>query len=314
MGLLFAFLGTAAWGAAVSIVGPGFSKRSVLYWNLGAELVIYTTVVIALDLVHRGLRNEHALALRVTAANAALDREARAVGDLQREMLPSGPPVLAGYEWQVQYSTSTHAGGDYYDFFVLPQGRLGVFLGDASGHGPQAAVLMAMMRVLLHTSPEPLLQPGPVLSRLAEQIAQTVPVGRFATACYCVLDPASGALEFCLAGHPPPFIVRRTPSRVEALPLRGGPPLGWPAPSSFEAGRTVLEPGDTLMLYTDGLTEAMGPGQQMFGEGPLRATLEDGAALPLVGLRDRVLARLEAHTGGAPLDDDLTLLLLRRLA
>ena len=311
LGLLLAGLSTIAWALAVRLAGPGFSTPTVFYWNLAVELAIYVTLAIAIDRVHRGLRNERLLVERVTAARDELDREARAVGDLQREMLPAQPPSMPGYEWQLHYSTSTHAGGDYYDFFDLRDGRLGVFLGDASGHGPQAAILMAMMRGLLHTTPDPLCPPDQVLARLGQQIARTVPEGRFATACYALLDPASGRLEFSLAGHPPPLLLRVRGDVLEELPMRGGPPLGRFGESAFEAGVEALLPGDTLVLFTDGLTEAMGPNRELFGDDQLRQALRGAGSLPLAGLRDRVLARLAAHTAGAPLEDDLTLLMLR---
>jgi len=313
MGMLVSLLSTVAWGVAVKLVGPGFSKASVFYWNLAVELAVYLTIAIALDRVHRGIRNERRLAERIALAHQALERDAKAVGDLQREMLPPGPPRVRGYEFQMHYATSTQAGGDYYDFFSLPGGRTGVFVGDASGHGPQAAVLMAMLRVLLHTTTEALTSPARVLSRLGRQIARTVPDGRFATACYAVLDPASGHIDFSLAGHPPPLILRREDGALEELPMCGGPPLGLLTESVFAAGATTLRPGDTLILYTDGLTEGMSPTRELFGEDGFRQALEGAEGLPLAVLRDRVLVGLAAHTAGAALEDDLTLLMLRRV-
>jgi sigma-B regulation protein RsbU (phosphoserine phosphatase) len=185
-------------------------------------------------------------------------------------------------------------------------------VGDASGHGAQAAVLMAMMRVLLHTTAEALTSPGAVLARLGHQIAQTIPDGRFATACYVVLDPASGRIDFSLAGHPPPLILRATGGAPDELPLTGGPPLGLIVEGQFDAGVETLRPGDTLVLYTDGLTESASPSQELFGDVRLKHALRGAEALSLVELRARILARLEAHTSGAGLEDDLTLLLLRR--
>ena len=144
--LVLAFLSTMAWGIAVRIVGPDFTKPSVFYWNLGAELAVYVTIAVSLARIRRGLLHERQLVERLDLARGALDRETQAVGDLQREMLPPSLPAIRGYEWQVFYETSTRAGGDYYDFFTLPDGRIGVLLADASGHGAQATVLMAMMR------------------------------------------------------------------------------------------------------------------------------------------------------------------------
>jgi len=311
-GLVVALLSAVAWGTAVRLVGPVTLRPSVFYWNLGVELGIYLTSAVGLARIHVGLRHERRLVERLRMVNAALDRETRAVGDLQREMLPSSPPQVPGYELQIHYSTSTYAGGDYYDFFLQPDGRIGILLSDASGHGAQAAVLMAMMRALLHSSAEALAPPDRVLSRLDRQIGQAVPHGRFTTACYVVLEPSSGQIDFSLAGHPPPLLLRDAGGALEELPMLGGPPLGLFPQSRFEVGSTTIRRGDTLILYTDGLTEGMNATRELFGDERLREALQAVGPLPLVELRNRVLARFDAHTAGAPLADDMTLLMLRR--
>jgi serine phosphatase RsbU (regulator of sigma subunit) len=311
-GLLIACLSAVAWATAVHFVGPSFSKASVFYWNLGVEFAVYLITAVAFDRVHRLLLQERRLSEQLNLVKGALDRETQAVGELQREMLPPALPEVPGYEWQAYYTASSNAGGDYYDFFLLSDGRIAFLVGDASGHGAQAAVLMAMMRVLLHTTSEALTPPDRVLARLGDQIAQTVPLGRFATACYAVLEPSSGRIEFSLAGHPPPLILRGDDGAPDELPLLGGPPLGLLPGSAFEAGATSIRPGDTLILYTDGLTESTSPARELFGVDRLREALRCAGALPLVELRDRILARLDAHTAGTALEDDLTLLMLRR--
>ena len=313
-GLVIALLSAVAWGSAVQIVGPAFSKPSVFYWNLGVELVIYGTAAVAVARVRRGLRHERRLVEQLTLVTGTLARETRAVGDLQREMLPESPPEIGGYEWQLCYATSTQAGGDYYDFFELPEGRIGLLLGDASGHGAQAAVLVAMTRVLLRTTTESLASPSRVLDRLGNQIASTIPSGRFVTACYAVLEPSTGRLDLSLAGHPPPLLLRGVGGVLEELESCGGPPLGLFPDSLFAAGATMLLPGDAVILYTDGLTEGMSPTRALFGDDALREALRGMQSLPLSELRDRVMARLEAHRSGAALEDDMTLLMLRRMS
>jgi sigma-B regulation protein RsbU (phosphoserine phosphatase) len=213
----------------------------------------------------------------------------------------------------VYYATSTHAGGDYYDFFGLPDGRVGILLGDASGHGAPAAVLMAMTRVLLHTTDEALAPPDRVLARLGHQLARTVPHGRFVTACYAVLDPPSGRIDFSLAGHPPPHLLRGADGALDELPMLGGPPLGLYPERPFAAGSIEMRPGDTLVTYTDGVTESVSPTRVLFGEDRLREALRGGDALPLVELRRRVVAALDAHAAGAALEDDAAFLMLRRI-
>lgn len=221
-----------------------------------------------------------------------------------------GWDYLSGNEHH--HATSTRAGGDYYDFFELPEGRIGFLVADASGHGAPAAVLMAMLRVLLRTTVEGLESPDQVLAGLNRQLARTLPAGWFVTACYAVLELASGRLTYALAGHDPPLMLRAAGGRPERLAPCGGTPLGPFSGTVYPCGRTTLGPGDTLVVYTDGLAEAMSPEREMFGLERIVAGLTEGRGDTLPALRTRLLARVEAHTASASLDDDLTLLLLRR--
>ena len=116
-GLVLALLSVVAWALAHRLTGVPFSKPSVLYWNLLAELAIYVITAVAVAQTRSGLDRVHALAARLEDSRKALDQETRAVGDLQLKLLPQGAPRLAGYAWEIVYMTSTRAGGDYYDFF-----------------------------------------------------------------------------------------------------------------------------------------------------------------------------------------------------
>jgi serine phosphatase RsbU (regulator of sigma subunit) len=311
-GVALALLSTGAWAVSYFMIGRLYSKSSVLYWNLITELAVYLITALTVASVQRGLDEERTLRLRLDRAHRALDAETRAVGALQRRLLPQGLPKVRGYEWSSHYVTSSRAGGDYFDFFELPDGRIGILVADATGHGAPAAVLMAMTRVLLHTSDEGLAPPEHVLSRLNQQLARALPSGWFVTACYAVLNPASGRLEYALAGHEPPHVLRAQSARAERLRVVGGPPLGPFAAASYAAGVTVLQPGDTLVVHTDGLTEAESPARELFGEERLSRVLEESSPISLTELRGRLLECLEAHRGGAPIRDDLTLLMLRR--
>ena len=234
------------------------------------------------------------------------------VGDLQRSLLPPEPPRVPGYRVAVDYATSARAGGDYYDFFPLPDGRLGVLVADASGHGTPAAVLMAMTRVLLRTAEESLAPPDRVLVDLNRQLARTIPSARFVTACYAVLEPAAGGFEYALAGHNPPLLVSGAAGRIDTLDAADGPPLGVFEDAAFERRVARLEVGDTIVLYTDGWTEAMDAEGRMFGEDRLRTVVLEAADLPADAMRDRLVEALGRHLGATPPADDRTLVLLRR--
>jgi sigma-B regulation protein RsbU (phosphoserine phosphatase) len=311
-GQLLALLSVGCWWMAYRLAAKPFTHASTLYWNLLAELAIYLIVAVAVAQTRLTLERLRATARQLAAARDALDHETRAVGDLQREMLPQEAPELPGYAWDTTYLTSTRAGGDYYDFLRAPDGRISIVVADATGHGAPAAVLMAMLRVLLHAAPVDGATPEELLARLNGQLAGTLVPGRFVTACIASLDPASGRLAYSLAGHPPPLLVRHATRAVVPLELRGGPPLGLLASTTFESGTVVLEPGDTLVIHTDGITEAMDSAQALFGDTRFQEALARSNGQGPATMRESVLAALDGHRRGAPLDDDLSLLLLRR--
>jgi serine phosphatase RsbU (regulator of sigma subunit) len=311
-GVALALASVVGWWVAYGLAGRPFSHLSVLYWNLLAESAIYCITAVAVAEARLGLDRLHETAQLLEAARDALDRETRAVGDLQREMLPSATPAVPGYAWDTTYLTSTRAGGDYYDFLPAADGRVAIVVADASGHGAPAAVLMAMLRALVHAEPAGREAPEAWLAHLNRQLAGTLAPGRFVTACIAWLDPATGRIEYSLAGHPAPWIVRGATHAVVQLDPRGGLPIGLLEAATYERGVARLEPGDTLVLHTDGLTEAMDPAQALFGETRLQEILLHSDGQGLVAMRQGVLEALAAHRRGAPLQDDLSLLLVRR--
>jgi len=141
------------------------------------------------------------LRLETDSVRDELDEELASVGRIQREFLPKGLPDTEHFQWGIYYSTSTCAGGDYYDFFPLPGGRTGVIIADVSGHGSPAAIVMAMTRLLLHTYPGDISPPDAVLKNLNGLLEGNLLLGQFVTAFYCILDPAAMTLEYSNAGH-----------------------------------------------------------------------------------------------------------------
>lgn len=313
VGRALAILSVACWWMAYRLSGKPFTHVRTLYWNLLAELAIYLIVGVAVAQTRLALERLRATALQLAAARDALDKETRAVGDLQREMLPHETPSVPGYAWETVYLTSTRAGGDYYDFLRAPDGRVGIVVADASGHGAPAAVLMAMLRVLLHAEPVGCGAPEKLLARLNGQLTGAMAPGRFVTACVAWLEPGTGRTVYSLAGHPPPWIVRGGAHRAERLAASGGPPLGLFGDARYERGEALLWPGDTLVFHTDGLTEAMDPARELFGETRLADSLAAADGQDLDMMRSTLLARLDQHRAGAALADDLSLLLVRRL-
>ncbi|HZW09097.1 MAG TPA: PP2C family protein-serine/threonine phosphatase [Phycisphaerales bacterium] len=255
------------------------------------------------------LRNELASAL------AALDRELKSVADIQRSLLPAELPRIEGFEFAATYHTSAQAGGDYYDFFPLADGRWGLFIADVAGHGTPAAVLMAVTHAIAHAQPGSHTPPGLLLGYINERLTGTYTrSGAFVTAFYAVLDPAARTLTFARAGHNPPRLARA--GRVLPLEGKGALPLGIVEGQAFEPSVVELERGDLLLLYTDGITEAMTPAQgsglrPLFGLDRLDRLLvacEEATAADCLG---RIRAGVAAFCGDVAQEDDQTLIAIR---
>ena len=253
------------------------------------------------------LRNQHSDAL------VALDRELQIVGDIQRSLLPSALPAIDGFEVAAHYETSARAGGDYYDFFPLDGGGWGLFIADVSGHGTPAAVLMAITHAIAHAQPGTHTPPGALLDYLNNRLARAyTPEGTFVTAFYAVLDPSSRTLTYSRAGHNPPRLARG--DRVLSLDGIGALPLGIVAGQVYDQSTIKLERGDLLLLYTDGITEAMAPSKSadpLFGLGRLDKLLLDCGASSTNECIDRVRSAVAAFCENAPPTDDRTLIAMR---
>jgi sigma-B regulation protein RsbU (phosphoserine phosphatase) len=225
--------------------------------------------------------------------------------------LPDIPTLqLAAY-----YQPSKRAGGDYYDFFPLPDGRWGIFIADVSGHGTPSAVLMAVTHCIAHTYPGPAIPPARVLGYINKHLATsyTDRNGSFVTAFYGIYDPARRSLSYSCAGHNPPRLKRCQDGSLLILNGTNGLPLGITGDESYKQAEQQLELGDQIVFYTDGVTEAHNSAGVMFGTDRLDRVLEN-CALQATALLDEVLRALDAFTCGHPADDDRTLVVARIVA
>lgn len=246
-------------------------------------------------------------------ANDAMDRELRTVGEIQRSLLPTELPVIEGLDMHAFYRPSTRAGGDYYDLFKLADGKWGVFIADVSGHGTPAAVLMAITHALAHSLPGTILPPGGVLAHLNASLSKryTAGTGNFVTAFYAVVDPKSLTMRYAVAGHNPPRLRTRGGAEVTALSGLPGLPLGIFEDEAYEETEITLAPGDSVLLYTDGITEAAShPTHEEFGTDRLDEVFADGAdsAKEIV---EGVVRAVTGFTNGRSPADDQTLLCIR---
>lgn len=277
-----------------------WSVIPVLHWQSG--------------LFGRGTQN---LVLRnqLGEALATLDRELQAVGEIQRSLLPSELPKIDGFDLAAYYLTSARAGGDYYDFFPLDGGMWGMFIADVSGHGTPAAVLMAITHAIAHAKPNKHWPPAELLRYLNDRLARSYTQnGTFVTAFYAVLNPADRSITYSTAGHNPPRLVRG--ERVISLDQAGALPLGILPDIGYSDERIAMEKGDMLVLYTDGITEAMAPkrnggSRELFGTERLDRVLLEGRGESAASSIALIQEAVEAYTDGAPANDDRTLVAMR---
>lgn len=240
------------------------------------------------------------------------EHELKVVADIQRALLPAHMPHLPTLSVAAYYQTSRHAGGDYYDFFPLPDGRCGLLIADVSGHGTPAAVLMAVAHGLAHTYPGPHDRPGALLEYLNRQLyaLHTSHNDTFITAFYGIYDPATRRLSYASAGHNPPRLKRCRDGSLALLDEARRLPLGITPEEAYPDAELQLVPHDQVVLYTDGITEAYDRNNRMFGLARLDAVLET-CSVGASDLLRAVLDALDDHTAGQPAHDDRTLLVLK---
>ena len=261
------------------------------------------------DVLTRNLTWRHRVA--EVKERERIEQELRVARQIQRSLLPEATPDLHGWRFAIYYQPAREVGGDFYDFLELEDGRLGLVVGDATGKGMPAALVMATTRGMLRAVAQNLDSPGEVLARVNDALYPDVPTAMFVTCFYAILDPAAGRLRYANAGHDLPYVLHHGEGTHE---LRAtGMPLGLMPEMSYEEKEAVLGEGDSVLFYSDGLVEAHDPNYEMLGFPRLRALIaEHGKERSLV---DFLLEALYTFTGDDwEQEDDITLLTLRRSA
>lgn len=306
--------------AGSELVVPLVSQRELVGWlALGPRLSeqAYTAD-------DRGLLRNFAaqVAPAVRVAQLVQEREAEAVerarlgyelrfaNQIQQALLPRQTPELHGWQIDVHWQPARAVGGDFYDFLVLEDGRLSLVVADVADKGIPASIVMATTRSILRGTARRLLSPAEALAQANEILVPELPAGMFVTCLYALLDPATGRLQYANAGHNWPF--RQLDGQVEELRATGMA-LGLIPGTHYDEYETTIRPGESLLFYSDGLTEAHAPSGEMFGSRRLERLLQADTQdhKPLIG---RLLAELESFTGpGWTQEDDVTLLSVQRL-
>jgi phosphoserine phosphatase RsbU/P len=252
------------------------------------------------------------LVLLEVADRLSLKGELEVAREIQLAMLPRGTFAVADIQISGATRPANTVGGDFYDVLPLPDGRVIVTLGDVAGKGSPAALLMALLLAVLRTLVEERLEAAALVERLNVQICRHSPGSRFITLFYGVYDPGTGMLTYVNAGQNPPF-VRTADGRFDRLAATGVA-LGMFEHSTFEEKNTRIEPGELLVLYSDGITEAEDPEGQPFEEAGLQQVINRYTSDPPADLGARVLKAAEAHAKNSRFFDDLTILILKRQA
>jgi phosphoserine phosphatase RsbU/P len=238
------------------------------------------------------------------------ERELQLAREIQQRFQPSAPPAVAGYELQGISFPSYQIGGDYYDFILCADGRLVVALGDVSGKGTSAALLMSSLHAAVHAQVASCRPITETVGAVNRYLADNTPANRFVTLFYAELDPVTGSLSFINAGHNPPIIAHGG-GALEQLGA-GGLPLGIVPDFDYREGRTQLRPGDVLVAYSDGVTEQTNPAGDEFGTVRLQEVVARNISRSAAGIRDKIEAALSSFAQGTPAGDDITLLIVKR--
>ena len=244
------------------------------------------------------------------ADRLSLKHDLNVARDIQLAMLPQGTYRAPGVEVHGETRPANTVGGDFYDLVPLPDGRLVIALGDVAGKGSPAALLMALLLAMQRTLIDEGLEPGPLLDRLNAQVLRHAPRSRFVTLFLAVVTP-DGRMSWVNAGQNPPHI-RRANGTTDMLGATGVA-LGMFEGSTYKSEETRLSPGDVLVAYSDGITEAENPAGEPFDDAGLDAVLSAWSAASAPEISRALIGAVTAHVGEARFADDLTVLVMRRV-
>ncbi len=257
------------------------------------------------------IRVENATLLDERIQRERMERELELATEIQQRFQPSAPPKLDGYEFQGISFSCYEIGGDYYDFIPRESHNMIVALGDVSGKGTAAALLMSSLHAAIHAQVSANRDLAEMITSVNRYLADNTPANRFVTLFIAELDPATGVLRYINAGHNPPLIGRSN-GMIEQL-SSGGFPLGILPMAEFEVGETRLGNGESLIVYSDGVSEANNLNEEEFGLDRLIEVVRRNLAASASGMRDKVESALSSFTQTAPANDDITLVIVKKV-
>ncbi|RJP18239.1 MAG: hypothetical protein C4527_29495 [Candidatus Omnitrophota bacterium] len=243
--------------------------------------------------------------------NQELDKELQSVGEVQKLLLPTVYPLADQYDYYTYYCPSTRAGGDYYDFIPLNDGRLAVIIGDVSGHGAAAAVIVAMTKMIIHNLLAHTQDPVRILVEANNQIHQHISIQYYITLFFGILDPRLSTLSYCSAGHIPPILLRHKTGTLDELWNDQGFPLRMVDENDFDLKCVSFEKADVLLLYTDGITEMLNEDREPYSLEAFQEVIRSTSKTSAQTIGQSILRELDAFRGNAPLHDDVTLIVIQ---
>ena len=241
---------------------------------------------------------------------AQIRAQQRAATQIQRQLLPKANPDIDGYDIAGASTPAQDVGGDTYDFIPAQNGRWGISLGDVSGKGVPAALLMANVQATLRAQTLADIPVKERMSRANTHMDESTGAENFVTVFYGLLDPTEHSLDFCCAGHDPPLFYSGDgpPREIQS----SGPALGVISPFEYQEETLAFAPGDMLVIYSDGVTDATNAAGEMFGFERLKQTIDEHRTLTAEALVQKVFDTVNAFVGSAPQFDDLTAVVMRR--
>ncbi len=250
---------------------------------------------------------------RATVAREAMESELRIAGEIQASLLPPAASAneLAGLEFAARIKPARHTGGDLYDGFRLPDGRYFTLVADVSGKGVPAAVFMALTAMGVRTLARDVTEPGTLLTQVNRLLCERNETLQFVTAFAAVLDPSTGDLTWANAGHPPPALLAADGGVTWLTGVRAVP-LGVFDGAAYETQRCVIPPGMTLIVYSDGVTEAMDSNQKLFGDQRITGCFSGRQAGTAADTVTRLLSAVLDYEADSEQTDDITVVALRR--
>ena len=303
-GFLGAGLSAAFWFYEDILSPNRWTSQSAADWNIAVRLLFLVAFVWVVAELKAALERERA------AAQERLERDVRIAGEVQARLFPRADPAIPGLESHGVCRPAQGVAGDYFDFLPLSGDRYAIAVGDVAGKGLPAALLMASLQGALRTlasrSPG---GPAELARDLNAQIHGSTEVRRFVTFFWSAYDGKRGTLEYVNAGHNAPMLLRSS-GALERL-RSGGPPLGIFASPAYAQATVALSPGDLLVIFTDGVTEAVDPRDEEFGDARLERVLRETAGAPVAAVCDAVLVAVAGFQEGQIQNDDITLVAAR---